>query len=229
MTSKQIAASRTAAEPVPRHSLDPETAGHHAHPATVGGFGCHLPGPVHQRCPGFVQERKAEADVRALQSLSTPSCRVLRDGAERVVPGRDIVLFESGERVPADLRLIERNGLQDDESMRTGESFAATEHTDPLPREVVEADKANVAFIGTFVGSGRGRGVAIATGPDRSLGRDYLACLRQRAGADAPERPGMAPLHRRGLNGVDHCRGGKGRPALVPAAVTSSGSDVEPH
>ena len=58
---------------------------------------------------GFIQERKAEADVRALQSLSTPSCRVLRDGAERVLPGRDVVpgdvvLLESGGRVPADLR-----------------------------------------------------------------------------------------------------------------------------
>ncbi|WP_241983299.1 hypothetical protein [Cryobacterium tagatosivorans] len=145
-----------------------------------------------------------------------------------MVPGRDVVLFESGERVPADLRLIEVNGLQDDESMRTGECFAATEHADPLPREVVEADKANVAFSGTFVGSGRGRGVVI-TGPGRSLGRDDLACLRQRAGADATLNAWeWLLLHRRGLSGVDHCQGGKGRPALVPPAVTSNRTDVEP-
>lgn len=65
---------------------------------------------------GFVQERKAESDVRALQSLSTPSCRVLRDGTERVVDGRelvpgDVVLLQSGERVPADLRLFMANAL----------------------------------------------------------------------------------------------------------------------
>jgi len=124
---------------------------------------------------GFVQERKAEADVRALQSLSTPSCRVLRDGAELVVAGRDVVpgdvvLLESGERVPADLRLFDANGLQVDESMLTGESFAATKHTGPLPEDVGDADKANVAFSGTFVGSGRGRGVVTATGARTALG-----------------------------------------------------------
>ena len=124
---------------------------------------------------GFVQERKAEADVRALQSLSTPSCRVLRDGTERVISGPDVVpgdvvLLKSGERVPADLRLFETNGLQLDESLLTGESFAATKHTDPIPLDVVDADKANVAFSGTFVGSGRGNGVVIATGAGTALG-----------------------------------------------------------
>ncbi|HSO92086.1 MAG TPA: HAD-IC family P-type ATPase, partial [Arthrobacter sp.] len=124
---------------------------------------------------GFFQERKAEADVRALQSLSTPTCRVLRDGTEQVVPGRDvvrgdIVLLESGERVPADLRLFEANGLQVDESMLTGESFAASKHTAPLPEDVGDADKANMAFSGTFVGSGRGKGVVTATGAGTALG-----------------------------------------------------------
>lgn len=124
---------------------------------------------------GFVQERKAEADVRALQSLSTPQCRALRDGAEQVVPGRDVVpgdvvLLESGERVPADLRLFEANGLQLDESMLTGEPFAATKHTEPLPADTGEADRANIAFSGTFVGSGRGRGLVIATGAGTALG-----------------------------------------------------------
>lgn len=124
---------------------------------------------------GFVQERKAEADVRALQSLSTPSCRALRDGAEQMVPGRDVVpgdvvLLESGTRVPADLRLIEANGLQLDESMLTGEPFAATKRTEPLPADTGEADRANIAFSGTFVGSGRGRGLVIATGASTALG-----------------------------------------------------------
>lgn len=124
---------------------------------------------------GFVQERKAEADVRALQSLSTPSCRALRDGIEQVVPGRDIVpgdvvLLESGERVPADLRLFESNGLQLDESMLTGEPFAATKHTEQLPADTGAADRANIAFSGTFVGSGRGKGIVVATGAGTALG-----------------------------------------------------------
>lgn len=124
---------------------------------------------------GFVQERKAESDMRALQSLSTPSCRVVRNGTERVIEGSevvlgDVVLLESGERVPADLRLFIANALEVDESMLTGESFAATKHTDVLPEEVGDADKANIAFSGTFVGSGRGRGVVIATGAATALG-----------------------------------------------------------
>lgn len=124
---------------------------------------------------GFVQERKAEADVRALQSLSTPSCRALRDGAERVVPGRglvpgDVVFLESGERVPADLRLFETNGLQLDESLLTGEPFAATKYTAPVPADTGAADRANIAFSGTFVGSGRGKGIVIATGAGTALG-----------------------------------------------------------
>ncbi|WLQ07084.1 cation-translocating P-type ATPase [Arthrobacter oryzae] len=124
---------------------------------------------------GFVQERKAEADVRALQSLSTPSCRALRDGTEQVVPGRDIVpgdvvLLESGERVPADLRLVETNGLQLDESLLTGEPFAATKHPAQVPADTGAADRANMAFSGTFVGSGRGKGITIATGAGTALG-----------------------------------------------------------
>jgi Ca2+-transporting ATPase len=124
---------------------------------------------------GFVQESKAERDVRALQSFSAPSCRALRDGAERVIPGRDlvpgdVVLLGSGERVPADLRLFAANALQVDESMLTGESFAVTKHTDPLPEDAADADKTNIAFSGTFVSSGRGRGLVIATGGKTALG-----------------------------------------------------------
>lgn len=124
---------------------------------------------------GFWQERKAEADVRALQSLSTPSCRVMRDGREQVieaplvVPG-DIVLLESGERVPADLRLLDANALQVDESMLTGESLAATKSTRAVAAGASAGDRSNILFSGTFVTSGRGRGVVVATGNDTELG-----------------------------------------------------------
>ncbi|TFD31730.1 cation-translocating P-type ATPase [Cryobacterium cryoconiti] len=124
---------------------------------------------------GFIQERKAERDVRALRSLATPTCRVRRDGVEQVVdtgtvvPG-DLLLLESGERVVADMRLTDANGLLLDESMLTGESMPATKQTQPLAEELVDADKTNIAFSGTFVASGRGAGVAIATGEDTALG-----------------------------------------------------------
>jgi len=124
---------------------------------------------------GFWQERKAESDVRALQSLSTPSCRVLRDGREQVisapllVPG-DIVLLESGERVPADLRLLKSNELRVDESMLTGESIAATKSTEPVAVGATTGDRFNIVFSGTIVASGRGRGIVIATGNETELG-----------------------------------------------------------
>ena len=124
---------------------------------------------------GFWQERKAEADVRALQFLSTPSCRVMRDGSERVleaplvVPG-DIVLLESGERVPADLRVLDANALQVDESMLTGESLAATKNPVAVPAGATAGDRSNILFSGTFVTSGRGRGVVVATGNQTELG-----------------------------------------------------------
>ncbi|CAN5317454.1 cation-transporting P-type ATPase [soil metagenome] len=139
---------------------------------------------------GFVQERKAEADVQALKSMSTPSCRVLRDDRELIIPGRDVVpgdlvLLESGERVPADLRLVEANSLQLDESMLTGETFAATKHIEPLAVDVGDTDKSNIAFSGTFVTNGRGKGLVVATAAGTALGE--INALIQ-------EPPGKTPL-----------------------------------
>src|SRR5690606_13743443 len=124
---------------------------------------------------GFWQERKAESTVRALQNLSAPSCRVLRDGAPHklpavdLVPG-DIVLLESGERVPADVRLLEANGLHVDESMLTGEVPPVTKVVPASPSGPPETERNNRCFSGTLVTSGRGRGVVFATGADTELG-----------------------------------------------------------
>ncbi|MGE3286844.1 MAG: cation-translocating P-type ATPase [Pseudonocardia sp.] len=124
---------------------------------------------------GFWQERKAETAVRALQRLSVPVCRVLRDGSEHelaaaeLVPG-DVVVLQSGERVPADLRLLEVNGLQVDESMLTGEVLPVTKQVSRLPVHTLAADRTNITFSGTLVTSGRGRGVVVGTGTDTELG-----------------------------------------------------------
>lgn len=138
---------------------------------------------------GFWQERKAESTVRALQNLSAPSCRVIRDGARvrvpaaELVPG-DIVLLESGERVPADLRLLEAIGLRVDESMLTGEVLPVTKVADPLPSDTAEMERINLCFSGTLVTSGRGRGVVFATGSSTELGT--ISELVQGPGATSP-------------------------------------------
>lgn len=124
---------------------------------------------------GFWQEVRADREVRALASLSTPSCRVLRDGrvaamvATELVPG-DVVLLESGERVPADVRLWDVRALQVDESLLTGESLAASKSSDPVAVDDPIGDRTCMAYSGTHVTSGRTRGLVIATGADTELG-----------------------------------------------------------
>ncbi len=125
---------------------------------------------------GYTQERRAEASVRALMHLMAPHARVIRDGREweiesgELVAG-DVVLLESGARVPADLRLFAVTALRVDESLLTGESLPVTKTTAPLDgvdRGV--ADRTNMAYMGTVVASGRGRGYVVATSVRTELG-----------------------------------------------------------
>jgi magnesium-transporting ATPase (P-type) len=125
---------------------------------------------------GFTQERKAERSVRALMHLVAPRARVIREGREwevesrELVPG-DLVLLESGGRVAADLRLASATALLVDQSLFTGESVSATKSTAPLAREdQVISDRTNMAYAGTIVASGRGRGYVVATGAATELG-----------------------------------------------------------
>lgn len=124
---------------------------------------------------GYTQERKAEGAVRALMGLVVPHARVVRDGQEWEIDSRDLVpgdmvLLESGARVPADLRLVHATNLQIDESLLTGESAPVSKHAEVLAEEVPLADRHNMAFTGALVSSGRGRGVAVATGASTELG-----------------------------------------------------------
>src|SRR3989339_647400 len=125
---------------------------------------------------GFIQEYKAEKNVRALKSMVVARARVLRDGkeieinGEEVVPG-DIVLLASGGRVPADLRLIKTIELRADESMLTGESVPAEKASAAIPEDnLTPGDQRNIAFMGTVVVNGRAKGVVVATGPQTVLG-----------------------------------------------------------
>lgn len=125
---------------------------------------------------GFWQERKTARDVQALANLAAPACTVLRDGtalerhpASELVPG-DVVLLESGDRVPADVRLLQVKSLLVDESMLTGESEAVTKTTAPVPTEAPLAERTNMGYSGTLVRSGRARALVVGTGARTELG-----------------------------------------------------------
>ncbi len=125
---------------------------------------------------GFVQEGKAENALKAIRQMLSPNAMVLRDGrqttirAEDLVPG-DIVLLQSGDKVPADLRLFRVKSLQIQESVLTGESMAVEKITEPVAQEVMIGDRRCIAYSGTLVTHGQGRGVVVATGVQTEIGR----------------------------------------------------------
>lgn len=124
---------------------------------------------------GTFQEWKAEKSAANLQQLLKIIARVKRDNrvalhpAEELVPG-DVVLLESGQRVPADLRLLETRGLTVDESLLTGESVAVVKQCEPLEAELSLSDRRNLAFAGSTVTSGRGVGLVVDTGMATEVG-----------------------------------------------------------
>jgi calcium-translocating P-type ATPase len=125
---------------------------------------------------GFTQEYKAENASRALRKMVSPQARVMRGGRVRTVPSRelvpgDVVLLESGDRIPADLRLVETHSLAVEEAALTGESVPATKASAPMPEATQLADRINMAFAGTSVTSGRGRGFVVATGAHTEIGK----------------------------------------------------------
>jgi magnesium-transporting ATPase (P-type) len=126
---------------------------------------------------GFVQENKAENALESLAKMMIPEATVLREGQRRVIPSRelvsgDVVLLETGSRVPADMRIIYEKNLRIDESALTGESLAVEKNTDPVDREDLPlGDRKNMAFSGTLITQGVGKGVVVATGASTEIGR----------------------------------------------------------
>ena len=125
---------------------------------------------------GFIQEGKAEEALAAIRNLLSPQAMVVRDNlprtisGEEIVPG-DIVLLQSGDRVPADVRLIHQKNLRIDEAMLTGESVPVNKSIEKADESSVLADRACMAYSGTFVTFGQGKGVVIATGDTTEIGR----------------------------------------------------------
>lgn len=135
---------------------------------------------------GSIQEHSAQRSASALRNLVTHVAHVERHetmeiNAETLVPG-DIVLLESGDKVPADLRLISVNGLQIDESLLTGESLPVSKDSNAvLSAEVVTGDRINMAFSGTLVSRGRGVGIVVATSFKTQVGQIAEAVLTRQA------------------------------------------------
>ncbi|NQX48586.1 cation-translocating P-type ATPase [Paenibacillus tritici] len=123
-----------------------------------------------------VQTRKAESSLDALRKMSAPEAKVIRDGALRSIPARelvrgDIVFLEAGDYVPADGRIIESGSLRIDEGMLTGESEAVDKHIEPIAEEAPLGDRRNMAFSGSLVVYGRGTLVITGTALGTELGK----------------------------------------------------------
>jgi Ca2+-transporting ATPase len=125
---------------------------------------------------GFAEEFRSEKSVEALKKMTAPVATVLRDGKEaklavsEIVPG-DVVLLFTGDKVPADARLIEAINLKVDEAPLTGESSPVNKNIDVYSEETPLNDRGNMAFTGTVVVYGRGKAVATSTGMHTEFGR----------------------------------------------------------
>src|SRR5262249_56971074 len=125
---------------------------------------------------GFIQEGKAEKALDSIRNMLSAEARTMRSAetrmipAEQLVPG-DVVLLEAGDRIPADLRLVEAKNLRTEEAALTGESVPAEKTIDPVPANATVGDREGMAFSGTMVVSGRASGVVVGTGNGTELGR----------------------------------------------------------
>ena len=126
---------------------------------------------------GMVQEDKAEKSLKALQDMSSPSAKVIRDGVETSINSKDVVVgdvivLEAGDLVAADVRIVESSSLKVQESSLTGESVPVDKHADiVLPDDAVLGDRKNMAYSSGTVSYGRGKGLVVAVGMDTEVGK----------------------------------------------------------
>jgi Ca2+-transporting ATPase len=132
---------------------------------------------------GFVQEYQAGKAIESLKKMAAPNATALRDNTETIVPTRDlvpgdIVLLKTGDRIPADARLLEVSNLKIDEASLTGESESVEKISAPLHAgETTIGDRKNMVYMGTSISYGRGRAVVVATGMKTEFGK--IAALLQ--------------------------------------------------
>lgn len=126
---------------------------------------------------GVIQESKAEQALAALQKMTAPEADIIRDGYRLTIPSRevvpgDIVILETGNYVPADVRLVESANLRIEEASLTGESVPVSKKAEAnLDDEVSIGDRHNSAFMSTMVTYGRGRGIVTETGMQTEIGK----------------------------------------------------------
>lgn len=127
---------------------------------------------------GLIQETKAEKAIEALKKMSSPACKVKRNGKIQIVEGRsvvpgDIVILEAGGYVPADIRLINTYNLKIEESSLTGETEPVTKNSDEvfINEKIPLGDIKNMAFANTIVVNGHAEGIAISTGMNTEVGK----------------------------------------------------------
>lgn len=128
---------------------------------------------------GFIQEFKTEKTLDALKSMAAPVCRVIRDNIPTVIPAKnivcgDVVILDSGDRVPADCVVIEANSLFADESLLTGESVPVEKHEfqgDIRDDIKSEPNRNDLAYMGALITKGNANAVVISTGMDTQMGQ----------------------------------------------------------
>lgn len=125
---------------------------------------------------GFIQEEKAKAIIKGLKKFETSTCKVKRNdkiivvNTNTLVPG-DIVILESGEKVPADIRIISCENLKVDESPLTGESLSVEKSSETLSENLIIQDQKNMLFLGTNITNGKCHGIVINTGMNSEIGK----------------------------------------------------------
>jgi P-type Ca2+ transporter type 2C len=149
---------------------------------------------------GFLQEQQAAKAMESLVRMTAPKAQVRRDATamtipvEEIVPG-DIILLESGNRVPADARVIEEANLKVIEASLTGESTSVDKEVDPLPAETTIAERNNMVFMGTSVTHGRAAAVVVSTGMATQMG-SIATALRDVEDEKTPVEKSIATLSR---------------------------------
>ena len=125
---------------------------------------------------GFIQEGKAESAMESIREMLSPKATILRNGEKQQIDAvelvrGDIVLLKSGDRVPADIRILEAENAQADESVLTGESKPVSKQTEPVNEDEALGDRKSMAYSGSIITGGRLRGVVVATGTEAEIGQ----------------------------------------------------------
>ena len=155
---------------------------------------------------GYLQEAKAEDAIASLSKAVTTEATVVREGQRLQIPSQDlvpgdIVLLSSGDKVPADMRLLKARNLQIDESALTGESVPVVKDSSPLKAETLLAERTNMAYAGSFVTFGQGSGIVVATADRTEVGK-ISQSMQQRVNLSTPLTRKFARFSRLLLYGI---------------------------